>query len=169
MNSEYRIYVADLAAYNSGKLHGVWIDALDDDIQDQINEMLEQSPIRDAEEWEIRSFDGFEGVRLSQYESIESIREIAAFLNEYDEFGAALLNHFCNDVDEARKAAEECYQGCYSDLADYAQSITEDTTEIPSHLQYYIDYEKIGRDMGLSGDIYAIEIKHQQTHIFLNH
>ena len=27
MSEEIRIYVADLAAYNNGKLHGVWIDA----------------------------------------------------------------------------------------------------------------------------------------------
>lgn len=41
MSEEIRIYVACLAAYNNGKLHGVWIDATDDidDIQDQINEM----------------------------------------------------------------------------------------------------------------------------------
>ena len=29
MSAEIRIYVADLAAYNNGKLHGVWIDATD--------------------------------------------------------------------------------------------------------------------------------------------
>ena len=46
MSEEIRIYVACLAAYNNGRLHGVWIDATDDidDIQDQINEMLESSP-----------------------------------------------------------------------------------------------------------------------------
>jgi antirestriction protein len=152
MTSDYSIYVADLAAYNNGKLHGVWIDALSDDIQDQINDMLGQSPEGFAEEWEIHSFDGFGSVSLSKHEGIETVRNIASFLNEYDEFGAALLNHFCNDIDESRKAAEECYQGCYESLADYAQAITEDTTEIPSHLQYYI-----------------IELNHQQTHVFLNH
>ena len=30
MSDEIRIYVADLAAYNNGKLHGVWIDATSD-------------------------------------------------------------------------------------------------------------------------------------------
>lgn len=30
MCDEIRIYVADLAAYNNGILHGVWIDACDD-------------------------------------------------------------------------------------------------------------------------------------------
>ena len=42
-----RIYVADLAVYNSGYLHGVWIDATADleTMQDQVNAMLETSPI----------------------------------------------------------------------------------------------------------------------------
>ncbi|MCG8594183.1 MAG: antirestriction protein ArdA, partial [Kiloniellales bacterium] len=37
-----RIYVACLAAYNAGHLHGCWIDAIQDaeDIQDDINAML---------------------------------------------------------------------------------------------------------------------------------
>jgi len=42
MSEEISIYVADLAAYNNGILHGVWIDATQDidDIQEQINDML---------------------------------------------------------------------------------------------------------------------------------
>ena len=45
ISEEIRIYVADLAAYNNGKLHGVWIDATQDldAIQDQINAMLADS------------------------------------------------------------------------------------------------------------------------------
>lgn len=55
MCDEIRIYVADLAAYNNGKLHGVWINACDDldDIQDQINKMLSESPEEFAEELRI--------------------------------------------------------------------------------------------------------------------
>ncbi|WP_240789769.1 hypothetical protein [Pseudomonas leptonychotis] len=39
---------------------------------------------------------------------------------DYPEFGGALLTHF-NDIDEARKAAEEEYCGCHTSLADYVQ------------------------------------------------
>ena len=50
-----RIYVACLAAYNSGYLHGAWIDADQpaDDIQSAVGEMLAASPIPRAEEWAI--------------------------------------------------------------------------------------------------------------------
>jgi len=47
MSGNIRIYVADLAAYNAGHLHGVWIDAtLElDDIQAQVRTMLAASPV----------------------------------------------------------------------------------------------------------------------------
>ena len=55
MNNEIQIYVADLAAYNNGKLHGIWIDATQsvDEIFDIIKTLLESSPEEDAEEFAI--------------------------------------------------------------------------------------------------------------------
>lgn len=69
MTTEPRIYVADLAAYNSGYLHGVWIDATLDasDIQDQVNAMLEQSPVGDAEEYAIH------GMTVGSYATITDL------------------------------------------------------------------------------------------------
>ncbi len=55
MTIEKRIYVAFLAAYNNGELHGKWIDASCDVnfMQDDINAVLKASPISNAEEWTI--------------------------------------------------------------------------------------------------------------------
>ena len=71
-NSELRIYVADLAAYNAGILHGVWIDAtLElDVIQEQVNTMLTASPEEGAEEYAIHDYEGFDGYNLSEYEGL---------------------------------------------------------------------------------------------------
>ena len=170
MCDEIRIYVADLAAYNNGKLHGVWIDATQhpDDIQEQINEMLAASPEGFAEEYAIHDHEGFDGYPISEYEGIEFVHEVACFIEEFPDIGAELLNVF-SDIDEARKAAEENYAGCYKSLADYAEELTEDTSDIPEHLAYYIDYERMGRDMELSGDIFTIETGYQEIHIFWNH
>jgi len=171
MNTEIRIYVADLAAYNNGKLHGVWIDATDelDDIWDQINKMLENSPEGFAEEYAIHDYEGFGSYGLGEYECIESVHEIACFIEEYPELAGELLNQFGGDLEDARKAIEESYSGCHSSLADYAQELTEGTSEIPSHLENYIDYERMGRDMELGGDIYTIETAHDEVHVFWNH
>ena len=84
MSEEIGIYVACLAAYNNGKLHGVWIDATDDsdDIQEKVNETLESSPEEGAEEWAIHDYESYGSYRLSEYEGIESAHEIACFIEE---------------------------------------------------------------------------------------
>ena len=171
MSAEIRIYVADLAAYNNGKLHGIWINALDDidDIQEQINTMLAGSPEGFAEEYAIHDYEGFEGYGLGEYEGIEAAHEIACFIEEHPEIAGELLNHFGGDLEDARKAIEENYSGCYKSLADYAEELTDETTQIPESLTYYIDYERMGRDMELGGDIYTIETSFEEVHIFWNH
>lgn len=85
-----RIYAACLAAYNSGRLHGRWIDAIQDpeDIQAEISEMLAASPIPDAEEWAIHDYEGFEGARLEEYSGIEKAHALALFIVEHGPLGA---------------------------------------------------------------------------------
>ena len=131
--------------------------------------MLKDSPLEDAEEWAIHDFEGFDGAAISEYEGIQRVVNIAMFLNEYPDIGGALLSHFCGDLDESHNAAEEQYHCCYRSLADYAQEITEETSEIPKHLECYIDYDRMGRNMEISGDAFTIETAHVQVHIFWGH
>ena len=170
MSEEIRIYVADLAAYNNGKLHGVWIDACDDlqDIKTQINEMLADSPEEDAEEYAIHDHEGFEGYSVIEWSGIDELHEIACFIDENPGIGGALLSQFGDNLDDARRAIEESYYGCYESIADYAEELTEGTCQIPEQLAYYIDYEAMGRDMEMNGDIFAIETAHNEVHVFGN-
>lgn len=169
MSEAIRIYVADLAAYNAGHLHGVWIDAtLDlDDIQAQVDAMLAASPVEGAEEYAIHDFEGFDGYRLGEYEGLQAAHEIACFIEEYPDFGGVLLSHF-NDLEQARKAAEEDYCGCYTSLADYAQELTEQTTNIPQHLANYIDYRAMALDMEIGGNLFTLETGFERVHVFWN-
>lgn len=59
--TEPQIYVACLAAYNNGHLHGAWIDAAQEPwaIYDAVRVMLAASPIAGAEEWAIHDYEGF--------------------------------------------------------------------------------------------------------------
>ncbi|WP_317931947.1 antirestriction protein ArdA [Halioxenophilus sp. WMMB6] len=164
---EPRIYVVDLAAYNNGKLHGVWIDAaLElDDIQEAVAKMLKASPEGFAEEYAIHDYEGFGSYRVSEYEGLESVHEVACFIEEHDELGAELLAHF-SSIDEARTAIEENYSGCYESVADFAEELTEDSVQIPESLARYIDYNAMAYDMEVSGDIFTIELGHREVHIF---
>ncbi len=77
-----RIYVACLAAYNNGYLHGTWIEANQEAeaIQQEIKDMLSKSPIARAEEWAIHDYEGFCGLRIGEYEDIAKVAEMAALI-----------------------------------------------------------------------------------------
>ena len=165
---EIRIYVACLAAYNNGYLHGRWIDANigEDAIWAEIKEMLANSPIAEAEEHALHDYEGFEGLRLSEYEGVSEIVEKAEFIEEHGKLGALVAEHFGGSIDEAKGALEEAYAGQYSSVAGFAEEMTEQSgTEIPDSLRYYINYEAMGRDMAINY-VFTIETAFDEVHIF---
>ncbi|OLF77698.1 antirestriction protein [Maricaulis sp. W15] len=165
--AEIRIYVACLAAYNNGRLHGRWIDANQDAgaIRAEVATMLKASPIPSAEEWAIHDYDGFEGAPISEYEGIDSVAEKAAFIAEHGELGGKLIEHFGGELEYARCAIEDHYMGQYASFADFAREYTEESFTIPSALDGYIDFEAMGRDMTLC-DVFAIELGFENLHLF---
>ncbi|MEM1279004.1 MAG: antirestriction protein ArdA [Cyanobacteria bacterium P01_H01_bin.152] len=171
MTDTPKIYVADLAAYNNGLLHGEWIDATQDidDIWQAIKSMLKNSPIADAEEHAIHDYEGFSGYSVSEYDSIETVHAIARFIDEHGELGGLLLEHWSGDLEQAEKSIEENYCGQYETLADYAQQLTEETTEIPASLQFYINYQAMARDIEWSSDVFTLQTAHNEVHVFWNH
>jgi len=169
INVEVRVYIADLAAYNNGCLHGVWVDATQEleDMQEQVAEMLKASPCEEiAEEYAIHDYEGFGAYRVSEYEGLERVNKVACFLEEFGAVAGDVLAHFGDDLNDARKALEESYNGCYSSLADYVEELTADTSEVPKHLAFYIDYERMARDMELNGDIFTVETGYEEVHVF---
>ena len=168
MSEDIRIYVADLAAYNNGKLHGVWIDATLEvkDIYAQVKAMLADSPEEDAEEYAIHDYEGFCAYSLSEYQGLESTHEIACFIAEHGEIAGELLNHFGGCLEDARRAMEENYCGLFASLDDWVEALIEETTQIPEHLRYYIDYERMAYDMEISGDVFFIETGYREVHAF---
>jgi len=168
---EIQIYVACLAAYNNGRLHGRWIDATlgEDHIHTHVKKMLKTSPEPDAEEWAIHDHEGFEDAFISEWDSFSKIASMAEFIAEHGELGGKLIAHFGGDLEDTNKAMDE-YQGEHVSLAIYAQQLTEDCgTEIPDNLSFYIDYDAMGRDMEMSGDIFTIETAYDEIHVFWAH
>jgi antirestriction protein len=164
-----RIYVACLASYNSGVLHGAWIAAGQDpdDIHADIQTMLAQSREPIAEEWAIHDFEGFHGLRLAEYESIEKVSDIANLIAEHGQLGADLISH-CDSSDAARESLDDNYQGSFDSPAAWAEQLLEDSgdlAQIPERLRGYFDFESYARDAELSGDIFVIEVD-RQHHVF---
>jgi len=168
-NDRPRIYVACLAAYNNGCLHGSWIEANEPhEVMAAVSAMLSESPEPDADEHAIHDYDGFEGAHLSEYASFDTVCELADFIEQHGRLGAKLYRHFGDSLDEAHAALDES-AGEYRSLADFAEEITRETgPEIPPALQYYIDWEAMGRDLELNGDVFTIPLAFDEVHVFWN-
>ena len=169
-HSTPRIYVACLAAYNSGYLHGAWIDADQDadQIRDEITAMLARSPVEDAEEYAIHDYEGFEGVSISEYAGFDSVARMAAFIAKRGALGAGLLEQFSGDMDQAESMLQDCYHGQFASLADYMEELTNESVTIPEVLRYYVDWDAMARDAEMGGDLFTIETAHGEVHVFSN-
>ena len=168
------IYVACLAAYNNGKLHGTWIDCCQpaEDIDAEIQRMLESSPEPDAEEWAIHDFEGFGSWKPGESESIDTIAEVAEMIEEHGPVFADLMANFHGDLKSAKYHMERSYMGCFNSMQDYAEQFMKDCGDldsIPEHLHAYFDFEAYARDLERDGHIFVIETGHlQQVHVFTN-
>jgi antirestriction protein len=161
-----RVYVACLAAYNNGILHGAWIDANQEAeaIHDAIKDMLASSPIANAEEWAIHDYEGFCGLRLAEYESIEKVAEMAAMIQEHGEAWAKFAEY--EGIEYATlERFEEAYAGEWLSEEDFAEQLAEETMEIPKHLAFYIDYEKLARDLFIN-DYFSADSENSKVYVF---
>lgn len=167
------IYVACLASYNNGKLHGCWIDATQDEwqISEEIDEMLSESPEPYPGDWAVHDYSGFfdAGSSLGEHPNLEKVALAAKLIEEHNELASEVISHFCGDIDEAQKALKDKYLGEYDSLGDYAAEQCESLLgNIPDHIVRYIDYDSMGRDYELGGDVFIIKLD-GKVHIFTNH
>lgn len=163
--TERRIYVACLASYNNGHLHGAWIDATQDadDIKAEIAEkVLRTSPypnvrvgpdnVPSSEEWAIHDYEGFEGLTLSEYESMDKVADLARLLEEHGEAYAKYVDLVGTDH-ATEEGFQDAYRGEYDSAEAYAEELVEQTHDLKAlgTLANYIDYEKFARDMTYEG------------------
>lgn len=155
-------YIANLGKYNEGELVGGWIDlpATDEEIKGflkdtvGINEQYEEFAIHD---WE-SDYIEYPG----EYASIWQVNNLAEKLDELDEdelkvFKAAseIWGVDIDDFDAGDYWLIECNSD--SDLAyEYIESIG-DIENAVSHPEYYIDEEKLRRDLYYDEESYFRE------------
>lgn len=161
-----RIYVACLASYNAGRLHGEWIDATQDveEIREKIQAMLEQSPEPGAEEYAIHDFENFEPLEFHEYESLEHVARAAVLILAHRDLAALVIDYYggLDHLDEAEEALTQHLVGSFDDREDWAHQLLDDTGalgKVPEKLRHYIDMKRYARDLELSGDLIVLEGK----------
>jgi antirestriction protein len=163
------IYVASLADYVNGSLHGEWIDATQapEEIYEQVQRMLARSPLAKSgeavEEWAIHDYDGFGRLRIGEYESFEAVSRHARAIAEHGPAYTAW--HEWSGEDDPERFRED-YLGTFDSIEAYARQCGDDfgwermlDEEVSPSLRPYIsiDYELLARDLDAGGDVYAIE------------
>ena len=46
------------------------------------------------------------------------------------------------------------------------EELTTQSVTIPEALRYYVDWDAMARDAEMSGDLFTIEIGHDEVHVF---
>lgn len=159
-----RIYVACLAAYNAGELHGEWIDATIgvEEIRERIEAMLRRSPEPRPGDYAIHDFEDFAGLELREHEDLEQVTRAAQLIAEHGEKAALIIGYYggVGELEEAEEALQDRFAGVFEDREAWAAELLEDTgtlSQVPESLQSYIDLERYARDMELSGDFVVLE------------
>jgi antirestriction protein len=166
-----KIYVASLADYNNGKIHGVWIDATlePEEIQEQIRAMLQLSTVLSAEDetfgdWVIHDSEGFGLATVHEHDDLQTMHRLAMGIAEYGLAFSAWADVFEGDSEHWEQFSE-AYLGEYYSLTAYGETIIDDmgwqqeiTRVLPESVARYarIDAEALAQDMWLSGEIQII-------------
>lgn len=164
IETEPRIYVACLASYNAGHLHGRWLEATQDveELREEITLMLKESPIPHAEEWAIHDDEGFSPLQIGEYPDLEQLCEAVSLIVEHGPVAAHVIDSLggLKYLDEARRSLTENYIGSYDSVSDWIEECLDEGLYGPVNdtLRPFIDTQRMGRDTELSGDIQTFEI-----------
>ena len=171
MSTNPRVYVACLAAYNNGRLHGEWIDADQsaDELHEDVNRMLAASPEPGAEEWAIHDYEGFGELRLSEWESFERVSAVAAGIAKHgDAFSAWLSYDESQDTTDVQ-AFEDAYRGEWDSLRAYAENFADeiglyDAAEKSGSSYVVVDIDMLERDLDI--ELYSVRSDQHTVYIF---
>jgi antirestriction protein len=153
-----RIYVANLAAYNSGRLKGKWIEPSTDadELAEQIADAIGGNVDRD--EWAFHDYDAFPD--MGENPDLDDVAAMVELLEEhpYAIVKAAMSfvwNNDRQDIDSLKEWLDDGY-GIYESKRDYVEQLVDDMGG-PSKLgkqaiDSCFDYDAFGHDLSIDAD-----------------
>lgn len=117
-----QVWIACLAAYNNGRLHGRWVPITGDpdDLHDAIKQVMQSSPIPGAEEWAFHDFEHVPRPLVDEWADIEKLCEFVVNLEQADDQDAffAYCEH-CED-DPTGERFSDRFRGRWDSERDFA-------------------------------------------------
>jgi len=167
-----KIYLTDLAAYNSGALVGKWINLPieEDELQLELKNILalgEQAVDgTNHEEWFITDYEweNISFLKIDEYENIYKLNEnlqLLEVLNQYQLKAVKFIldEQYTNDIEDAILKAEDVT--IYEDqtIEDVAYDLMQECYEIPklpSIISNNIDYTSIAHELEMDGTHHVV-------------
>jgi antirestriction protein len=169
-----RVWVASLADYANGHLHGDWFDATREPavLELAAKHMLRLGRTVGAEEWGIFDYDSFAGAELGEYESFETVSRIARGIGEHGEAFGHWAGAVGSDSAEQIERFEDHYRGEWESFKAYIEDYLEETEfyrfldAIPEDMRGYVevDVEQIARDWAC--DYHVAELGNGRVAVF---
>lgn len=147
-----QVWIGCLSAYNSGRLHGEWVDIPEDaeELREEIQRVLKKSPDPTAEEWAFMDYSDVP-TGFGENPNLEELCEYARLYNEHGEAITAFIEIYGVD-NLSEQSFDDCYRGCWDSWDDFAnedadQMLEAYSNESNSFLTRYFDYESYSRDL----------------------
>ena len=149
-----KIYVADLEAYNNGKLSGVWLDLTDysdaDELMDAINDFLKTTG---GEEYAIHDYENLPRSMYSEYMGARDFAELYEMIDLAKENDLP-LDVVMEMVSQFDAMAVREHVGTFDSEQDFAEQLVDDLGGIQNFndFQYYLEVSDTDRRL-LSQDM----------------
>ena len=158
-----RIYVANLRLYNGGEILGGWF-TLPVSLYTVHDCLSLDGSEKYGEEWIILDMENPYGLPISEYSYIDELNSYVLQLEGLDsnilDNLSSILSFGAENLQEVLDNGGENYIFTHeSSMEDVARAFVEDCGGIDhaikrDHLEYYIAYDKLGRDMKIEGSYF---------------
>jgi len=149
-----QVYIANLGKYTEGKSVGAWFSLPID--YEHVAEKIGLNA--EYEEYAIHDYEL--PFRIGEYIGIDELNRLYRLVEElegtllYDVISELMASGCFHNIEDLVEKQDDIrhWGGCH-DMSDVAYECVEEgyLGEIPERVQWYIDYEKLGRDMEING------------------
>lgn len=170
------VWVACLAAYNSGILHGAWVNVPSsaEAMQEEIEAIIKGSPCPDAEEWAFHDYSDFAPFGIHEFEDINTLVMKANILNdlsgdEIDAFGYWDYQEYSNeDEHDILERFRDEFVGVHKSGSDYAWDYFHEfySDQIQGPFEWFLDWDRAWEYMVNAWGYYSAQVGFEKCYVF---
>lgn len=157
LNGEPAVYCGTYGKYNNGDISGMWVDLASFATYADFYEFCKRLHADEADpELMYQDFEGYPQIWYSECgideARFDKIKEFANLSESEREAFEVYLNNWNSEASVEDFA--EHYQGHFEYPEDFAEQLYSECYEIPAHLESFIDWRAVWRNLSTGGDYF---------------